>query len=334
MKAIRTLLSVLALCLVSQAQYLSEIKYSITGQTAIISPTAVLTAGTTTGSYLLCSYIEQPSTQSLSTVLAWTDENGNAQSSNLTSGGGAQSGCQFIRNEAETAPTISTSGTATGASYSVYTVGFGMWSTGTQKQGGLSELCNTAFSGSSAITLFTASGYDTVLVTTIGNNGQTGGEFTYSWTDANGSQSYTVDTTVFGTGAAFLVRMEPNTSLRLQPNGGAGNVAGLLFGTPAAGSGPLLSAIFNYTDVNAGISTPYYIFDSGTVGILLLAAAIDQVPGTGSGSWSGGFPSPYVAQVTTSGPFTNISSVLGSQAPVTISGSGSYYDFFAGVIEF
>src|SRR5271166_5235881 len=72
----------------AEAQYLSEIKYSITNQTSLISPTTIFTAGSTTGSYLICAYIEQPSTEALTVQLAWTDENGNSQTDAILSGSG------------------------------------------------------------------------------------------------------------------------------------------------------------------------------------------------------------------------------------------------------
>jgi len=235
----------------AQPGYLSEIKMSFTNQTALLPPSPILTAGPSDGSYLICAYLEQGSADTVGATLAWTDENGNSQSLVLVpAGSGATSGCSPIRNKANTAPTIQAIGTFT-ASYSIYTVGFGFWNVGPDKQGGLTLPISADYPGQTstlgATTLLFSDSYDTYLVT------MTLTEYsaldhvtaTLGWYDETGSHQSTLTGCHACTAdQVFLIRVVPQTYVMLSTSGTVSDkydlhVRGLKFGAPATGSGPL-----------------------------------------------------------------------------------------------
>lgn len=244
----------LALSSFAHAQYLTEIKTSFTGQTALFGPSAIFTAGSGgDGSYLACAYIEQGASSSVAVQLQWKDENGNSQNFSLTNGSGAQSGCHPIRNESGTAAAVETTGTVSGT-YAVYTVGFGMWSVSPQKQGGITEPISADYVTESTTlpangTLLSVSAYGTYLIAVYSDvAGSTDSiTSTIGWSDANGSQSYNISP-VYGSNTAglalFLIRAVPSSTITLATTGTDNDsfdlrIRGVLFGTPATGSGPL-----------------------------------------------------------------------------------------------
>ena len=60
---------------------ITEVRKEFPNQTAALSATAILSAPGSTASYLVCVYLSQPgSSNSLSAILRWTDENSQPQS--------------------------------------------------------------------------------------------------------------------------------------------------------------------------------------------------------------------------------------------------------------
>src|SRR5271156_3403950 len=153
-----TLLTLTTLLTTATHASLSEIKEDFLNQTTLLSATQLLTPGASSGSYWLCVYVSQPHAAStngsyvpMSAVLRWTDENGKSQSQ--SAGSPIDDSFKFcytlIRNRALTAPSIETDGAVSGP-YNLFVIGLGFWSTGSQKQGGLTEPLSQAIVSQSA----------------------------------------------------------------------------------------------------------------------------------------------------------------------------------------
>jgi hypothetical protein len=222
----------------------SEIYLSYPNQVAPLPATPILTAGSSVGSYLICIYLEQFSSAAMTATLAWTDDNNAAHSVSLGGKVGTYYSalCQPIRNQANTAPTLSTSGVPLG-SYGVYVVGFGFWTTGTQKQGGISVPGN--YSGWPVDqTLVVESAKEATYLLAIQTlTPQTGiGSVTVFWQDHSGGQSLVTDNTAET--AVIPIHALANSQITItgtserSPNSTT-QLSLVQFGTPATGSGPL-----------------------------------------------------------------------------------------------
>ena len=139
MKRLFAALTLLMLWPVTAHAAITEIRKDFLNQTSLLAATQFISAPGSTGSYLVCVYLDQPGlSNSMSAVLRWTDENSLPQSFTFSAPAGAVNRCNPIRNLAGTAPTIETDGTFPGT-YELFVTGFGFWTTGTQGQGGISE---------------------------------------------------------------------------------------------------------------------------------------------------------------------------------------------------
>jgi hypothetical protein len=247
------LLTILAIATTAHAQsgFFSQIKISFTHQSALLLPSPILTPGPNDGSYMICAYLEQSAADSLGAVLFWTDENDNPRQAVLVAqNSGATSGCTPIRNKANTAPTIATTGAAASA-YNIYVDGFGFWTVGPDKQSGITEpIVADYHKGTEKIsptTLLSAQTYDTYLVaaTLTPYTGADKLSASIAWTDATGRRSTTlVASSNQEVSQVFLVRTVPNTSITLSMAGTLADlydlhVHAVKLGTPATGPGPL-----------------------------------------------------------------------------------------------
>ena len=204
----------------------------------------------------------------MTATVAWTDENGNAQSFSLVD---SQAGCSLIRNEASTAATIAVSGTPYPI-YSVYVFGFGFWPGQPQKQAGITETFN------STITAGNSSGYIAAGDTLVAVTSASGSGCTWS------VGSYPSNITGIGVG---IVATNESSSANVFSNTSSGcseTVVALNFGTPGTGSGPLTDYEYNligWTDA----TDPNYktVFTAGSSGAsILMGANIAEQPNGGS----------------------------------------------------
>lgn len=256
---------------------ISEIKADFMNQTAALAPTKIFAAGgvgSADGSYLVCVYLEQANPGTMTATLAWTDENGNPQSTSPANNTGAianyATGCTLIRNHGGTAATIAVDG-APAEDYSVHVAGFGFWPNQAQKQGGVTEPFAQAFSGDTdlAATVLVApnaSGTYLVSLFTEYADGLThGGTTTLRWTDDEGAQTRTTwfcgHSPCYSFGSqdisqpdhyAFLIHATAHTAITIETAGTTNKyslqVNAVEFGAPAAGPGPLTDYEYDFLE--------------------------------------------------------------------------------------
>lgn len=258
--------------LIAQAA-LTEIRKDFPKQTASITATAILTAPSGNASYLVCVYLSQPgSSNSLSAILRWTDENSLSQSFTFSSAAGVISNCDPIRNLGGTAPTIETSGTYH-ATYDLFVVGFGFWTTGSQGQGGINVPFANWHLTAGPTPLLSPTGAATYLIAADCSGGA---PTVLNWTDEVGSQTTTLSPSI--SGAFIPVHVAAAESLVFAS--GSCHLSAADMETPKVGSGPLIDYelnLLNYTDVK----WPKYVpvvpaVDKATT--FVFAGNIAQVP--------------------------------------------------------
>lgn len=233
-------------CSLTASAALTEIRKEFPTQKAALSATAILTAPGEDASYLVCVYLSQPgSSNRLSAIVRWTDENSQAQSFTFSAASGVIANCDPIRNLASTAPTVETSGAYVGK-YDLFVVGFGFWTTGSQGQGGITEPFANWHLTSGPTPLLAPIGAVTYLIAADCAGGAAG---TLTWTDEVGSQTITVGPTL----SAALIPVHVAADKSLVFAQGSCYVSAIDMETPHAGSGPLVDYELNlldYTDVS------------------------------------------------------------------------------------
>lgn len=269
------LVVVLALtCAPNANAAITEIRKDFPRQTAALSATAILSAPAGNASYLVCVYLSQPgSSNSLSAIVRWTDENSQSQSFTFSGASGVISNCDPIRNLLHTAPTIETSGTYHGT-YDLFVVGFGFWTTGSQGQGGINVPFKNWHLTSGPTTLLSPLGGVTYLVAADCGDGATG---TLNWTDEVGAQVVTLNPTI--SGGFIPVHVAADDSLVFAS--GSCYLSAIDMETPKAGSGPLTDYelnLLNYTDVTLLGPVPFSVVSGGPTTTYVFAGNIAQVP--------------------------------------------------------
>jgi hypothetical protein len=275
-------------CSLSANAVVTEIRKDFLSETGTLSNQSVMTAPTGDGSYLIGATLVEYSgfSGSVCVSLSWTDENGVTQT--ITNFGAGIP--HLIRNKANTAPSISTSCTFSGT-YDLHVVGLGLWPSGTQGQGGITEPVNSDYAGTSSVSstdLVTPSVATTYLVSMVGGMtpNSNGDSFALSWTDDAGN---TVSTVSFsGGGYSFLVRVGAGDSLAYQVNDPDGysyaaQINAVAFGTVATGSGPLTDYEYNLLGwTNATDPNYKTVFTAGSAGANILEACnIAEVANSG-----------------------------------------------------
>jgi hypothetical protein len=221
----------------------------------------------------VCVYLSQPgSSNSLSVIVRWTDENSQSQSFTFSGTSGVISNCDPIRNLARTVPTVETSGTYHGT-YDLFVVGFGFWTTGSHGQGGLTEpFANWHLSGGPTTLLSPIGAVTYLIAVDCADEGAAG---TLNWTDEVGSQAITVSPSL--NGALIPVHVAAAESLVFAS--GSCYLSAVNMGTPRAGSGPLTDYevnLLNYTDVRWPYTVP--VVSDGPTTTYAFAGNIAQVP--------------------------------------------------------
>lgn len=251
---------------------ISEIRKDFPKQTAKLSATAILSAPAGNASYVVCVYLSQPgSSNSLSAIVRWIDENAQSQSFTFSGASGVISNCDPIRNLARTAPTVETSGAYHGT-YDLFVVGFGFWTTGSQGQGGITEPFDNWHLTSGPTTILSPIGGVTYLVAADCSNGAAG---TLNWIDEVGSQAVTISPSL--SGALIPVHVAAAESLVFAS--GSCYLSAVDMGTPKAGSGPLTDYevnLLNYTNVKWPNFVP--VVTAGRTTTYVFAGNIAQVP--------------------------------------------------------
>jgi hypothetical protein len=278
---------------------ISEIYVSYPNLTSALPATPIFTAGASAGNYLICVYLEQASSSATMTAtLDWTDDNNLQHSISLAAKTAPyyRALCQPIRNQANTAPVISTSGTTT-VPYGVYVAGFGFWPGQTQKQGGLTMA--TTYQGWPVgfSTIFTTTKEATYLLAVQTLTPATGtGAVEILWQDHYGSQLLLTDNSQ-GT-AVIPIHVMGNSLIYIwgtsDPSPGASTQVALLqFGTPASGNGPLLDYEANLIDwTDATYPSAKTLFTEGSTAEFGIVAANITVQNQGGlaecvNVWSG-----------------------------------------------
>lgn len=268
---------------------LSEIKEDFLNQTTLLPATQLLTPGASAGSYWICVYVSQPHSVSnngsyvpMTAVLRWTDENGKSQSQSASSAvdDSFQYCYSLIRNRALTAPTIGTDGAVSGP-YNLFVIGLGFWTTGSQKQGGLTEPLSQEIVSQNAgatIPLLQVNATGTYLfnATCCQGSGVPGDYATLQWTDEQGAQSTLLASTTAMYGTTIPVHAVGGSTISLYLPQGQSTapfyVNAVLFGEPLAGPGPLTDYedfLLDWTNA----TWPYHKTFVSTPGGLVFAVA-------------------------------------------------------------
>jgi hypothetical protein len=235
-------------CSLTANAALSEIRKDFPQRKSALSARAILSAPGETASYLVCVYLSQPgSSNSLSAILRWTDENSQSQNFIFSAPSGVISNCNPIRNRAATAPTIETSGSYAGT-YDLFVVGFGFWTTGSngEEQGGINMPFANWHLTSGPVALLSPIGAVTYLIAADCSGGASG---TFNWTDEVGAQTISLSPSL--SGAFIPVHVAANQSLIFAS--GSCYLSTVDMGIPKAGSGPLIDYELNlldYSDVS------------------------------------------------------------------------------------
>lgn len=292
-------LFLLAVC-GSVSASVTEIRQNFFNRFTNLPASAIMLAPTGDASYLISVY-ESTISCAIVPTLRWIDENGVARSQQGTIGpasrgadGGMGVGNCYIsllakvRVHADTTPTVETEGDNNRFLYSLYVSGLGFWPSGTQGQGGLSEVTGELPNQDLvyALPVYKASGSATALLAAY-STGYAGLDVPYlSWTDENGYNALAVPV---GASAVVPVRIAGGTKVWIHTYPGDKTwYALIVFGEPATGSGPFGDYEANLLDwTNATYPNWQTLFTAGSAGsnILLLSevtqSANDGIVGEG-----------------------------------------------------
>ena len=226
----------------------TEIRQDFFNQFTDLPATAIMSAPTGDASYLISVY-ESTTSCAVVPTLRWIDENGVARSRQGTIGpastgadGGLAAGNCYVsllakvRVHAWTTPTVETDGDNNRFLYSLYVSGLGFWRGGTQGQGGLSEVTGELPVGIvPSLAVYKAPDSMSALLVAY-STGKAGTDVPYlSWTDENGYNALAVPV---GTSAVVPVRIAGGTKVWIHTYSDTTWYALIVFGEPAAGSGP------------------------------------------------------------------------------------------------
>jgi len=269
----------------------TEIRQDFFNRFTNLPASAIMLAPTGDASYLISVY-ESTVSCAIVPTLRWIDENGVARSQQGTIGPastGADGGLgvgncyisllEKIRVHAGTTPTVETEGDNNRFLYSLYVSGLGFWPSGTQGQGGLSEVTGELPNQDLVYVLpvYKASGSTTALLVAY-STGYAGLDVPYlSWTDENGYNALAVPVR---TSAVVPVRIAGGTKVWIHTYPGDRTwYALIVFGEPATGSGPFgdyEANLLDWTSATYPISPILFTAGSAGANVLLLSEVTQQ----------------------------------------------------------
>jgi len=249
---------------------ITEIRKDFVNETALLPATPIITAPGANASYLICVTAGDVQNSSPTAILRWTDENGEFRNFTYSTKNGAPNGCHLIRNQADTAPTIETSGTYSGF-YNLFAFGFGFWPEGSQSQGGIKEPQDYAVTGANGGYEFSFPGYPWLFSIVAASNCQW--KLSAGWSGAISGVGSQVSTAYGGGNGVF-------TTL----TAGCGyTLIAVQFGSPAPGSGPLTDYELNLLNwTSATYPTWETMFTPGSAVNALISWNIAEQPDGGS----------------------------------------------------
>jgi hypothetical protein len=218
--------------LASASASITEIRRDFLGETSVLPATPIITAPAANANYLICVTAGDAQASAPAAILRWTDENGEFRNFTYSAENGLPNGCHLIRNHADTAPTIETTGTYSGF-YNLFAFGFGFWPDGTQSQGGITEPLAYTVTGANSGYEFSFPGHPWLFSVVTRTNCQW--ELSAGWTGAISGTGSQISTAYGGAGGA-----NNGTAVFTTLTAGCGyTLIAVQFGTPALGPGPL-----------------------------------------------------------------------------------------------
>jgi hypothetical protein len=225
---IQKTLALLALLwpLAAASASITEIRKDFLNETSPIPATPIMAMPAANATYLICVTAGDVQTTAPATILRWTDENGQFRNFSYSTKNGVPNGCHLIRNQAETAPTLETTGIYSGF-YNLFAFGFGFWSGETQFQGGIRKPLNYAVTGANGGHEFSFPGYPWLFSVVTGINCHW--KLSAGWSGAISGVGSQIST-AYGGGNGLFTTLTADCGYTL---------VAVQFGGPALGSGPL-----------------------------------------------------------------------------------------------
>ncbi len=248
----------------------TEVRRDFLNLSSLLPPSAIMAAPPSDGSYLICVTAGDVEKAAPTTILRWTDENGEFRNFAYPQLNGVPGGCNLIRNQGGTAATIETDGTYSGY-YNLFAFGLGFWPGGGQSQAGLKEALNYAVVGLNGGHEFSFPGFPWLFAVIANSN--------CHWQLSAGSAGTVTKwgsqvSTSYGAGNGVFTTLTGSCSYSL---------VALQFGSPKAGTGPLTDYEYNLLDwTNATYPKLETAFTGGSNGAnILLAINIAEQPNNG-----------------------------------------------------
>lgn len=272
---------------------ITEIRKDFLNETSLVPATPIISAPAVNASYLICVTAGGVQTSVPTTVLRWTDENGEFRSFTYPTINGVPNGCDLIRNLADTAATLETDGSHSGF-YNLFAFGVGFWANGAQSQGGIAKPLNYAVTGANSGHEFSFPGYPWLFSVVAASSCRW--QLSGGWSGAISGTGSELST-AYGGGSGVFTALTAGCSYTL---------LAIQFGSPALGSGPLADYeynLLNWTDA----TYPDYktvLTTGSSAANMLLASNLAEQPNRGGVSeqlyaygYSGG-PVPCAASLS------------------------------------
>ncbi len=205
---------------------ITEIRKDFLNETSLLPSTPIMTAPAANASYLICITAGDVQASAPTAILRWTDENGQFRNFTYATKNGVPNGCEVIRNQADSAPTIETDGTYSGF-YNLFAFGFGFWPEGTQSQGGIKKPLAYAVTGANGGHEFSFPGYPWLFSVVTATNCQW--KLSAGWSGAIFGTASQVST-AYGGGNGVFTTLTADCGYTL---------IAVQFDDPAPGPGPL-----------------------------------------------------------------------------------------------
>ncbi len=292
MPQITILIAFLALSHIASRAAVSEIRKDFLNNTSLLPASPIMSAPASDASYMICVTAGSVEGAAPTAILRWVDENAQFRNFSFPQVNGVPNGCNLIRNQAGTAPTVETDGSYSG-SYNLFVYGLGFWPVGNQAQGGLTEPVGYATSGMNGGWEFSFPGFPWLFAIISTNN--------CKWQLSAGSAG-----TLSGSGSDVFTSYGNGFGVfTSQTSGCTYSLIALQFSTPKSGAGPLTDYEYNLLDWrDATYPKLETVFTAGSNGAnILLASNIAERQNNGIiseeflASWSNQTTAPCAASL-------------------------------------